>query len=192
MRSLSLIFLGVPDPSLPAPSNCAGVFPCALQCFDVCKHQYELRVGLVTVSSEAGGHVMRLPLSTHTRRSRCWAMSSCSSNPSAAFFDCPCGSSVTRNYFNLTEFACASSFFHGSPSLPESAGYLVIVGLGLLFALLCMAISTFDYKYLGTKNTSEHFNSIGRSVRVGVTATDIVSKATWASSLLQSANVAYK
>jgi hypothetical protein len=113
-------------------------------------------------------------------------------NPSAAHFNCSCALPVVRNFFNLSAFACYTSFFQGEPALPEHIGYVVILGLGIGFALLCLAITMIDYKYLGTQDTSEHFISAGRSVRLGLTATDIVSKWTWAATLLQSANVAFK
>jgi Na+/proline symporter len=36
------------------------------------------------------------------------------------------------------------------------------------------------------------FSTAGRSIKAGLTACDIVSKWTWAATLLQSSNVAYK
>ena len=39
---------------------------------------------------------------------------------------------------------------------------------------------------------SEHFASAGRTIPAGLCACDIVSKWTWAATLLQSSNVAYK
>lgn len=44
----------------------------------------------------------------------------------------------------------------------------------------------------GTKKTSEQFNTAGRSVKTGLIANVIVSQWTWAATLLQSSNVAYK
>ena len=49
-----------------------------------------------------------------------------------------------------------------------------------------------SYKYTGTKETSEHFNTAGRSVKTGLTAAVIVSQWTWAATLLQSSNVAWQ
>jgi Na+/proline symporter len=49
-----------------------------------------------------------------------------------------------------------------------------------------------DYRYGGTKQTSEQFNCGGRSIKQGLIAVDIVSHWTWAATLLQSSNVAYK
>lgn len=128
------------------------------------------------------------PLIVHRMDSSC----SRDTNPSAAHFNCSCALPVVRNFFNLSAFACQTSFFQGEPALPEHTGYIVVLGLGIGFALLCLAITMLDYKYLGTQDTSEHFISAGRSVRLGLTATDIVSKWTWAATLLQSANVAFK
>ena len=43
-----------------------------------------------------------------------------------------------------------------------------------------------------TGNNSEAFSAAGRSIPAGLTAADVVSKWTWAATLLQSSNVAYK
>merc|ERR1719421_1415018 len=49
-----------------------------------------------------------------------------------------------------------------------------------------------DKMYVGTKITSEFFNTAGRSVKTGLTASVIVSQWTWAATLLQSSNVAWQ
>jgi Na+/proline symporter len=49
-----------------------------------------------------------------------------------------------------------------------------------------------DEKFGGANNTSESFSTAGRSVKMGLTACDIVSKWTWAATLLQSSNVAWQ
>ena len=46
-------------------------------------------------------------------------------------------------------------------------------------------------KYAGHEMSSEEFSTAGRSIKVGLTACDIVSKWTWAATLLQSSNVAF-
>merc|ERR1719389_1537707 len=48
-----------------------------------------------------------------------------------------------------------------------------------------------DKKYNGTEHTSEFFNTAGRTVKTGLTASVIVSQWTWAATLLQSSNVAW-
>ncbi len=94
-------------------------------------------------------------------------------NPSAIHFNCSDPGSVVNNYFNLTEFACFSSYFNGSHPLPNYVGYLTIFVLGTLFGVICLGITTFDYRTLGTQDTSEHYISAGRSIKVGLTATDM-------------------
>jgi SSS family transporter len=47
-------------------------------------------------------------------------------------------------------------------------------------------------RYSGHEMSSEEFSTAGRSIKVGLTACDIVSKWTWAATLLQSSNVAFQ
>ncbi len=47
-------------------------------------------------------------------------------------------------------------------------------------------------RYSGHAPTSEEYSTAGRSIKVGLTACDIVSKWTWAATLLQSSNVAFQ
>ena len=49
-----------------------------------------------------------------------------------------------------------------------------------------------DEKFGGSQTTSESFSTAGRSIKMGLTACDIVSKWTWAATLLQSSNVAWQ
>jgi urea-proton symporter len=51
-----------------------------------------------------------------------------------------------------------SSFFGGEPALPESVGYLVVLGFGLFFSLMTTSL-VFLNKYFGKNHniTSEHF-----------------------------------
>jgi hypothetical protein len=112
-------------------------------------------------------------------------------NPSAAHFNCSDPSSVINNFFNLSQYACDASFFNGEHPLPLYVGYLIVVVLGIVFAAGCLAITLYDHWKLGTVETSEvwsysilprvshclqHFISAGRSIKIGLTATDIVSK----------------
>eukprot|EP00965_Chrysotila_dentata_P032161 1072643-Pleurochrysis_carterae.AAC.5 len=55
--------------------------------------------------------------------------------------------------------------------------------LSLCYAKLTLALSC--------QITSEHFNTAGRNVKTGLTASVIVSQWTWAATLLQSSNVAW-
>jgi SSS family transporter len=84
------------------------------------------------------------------------------------------------------------SFFGGDPPLSVGVGYLVVLGFGALFSVIT-TILVFLNKYFGNAGeiTSEHFNTAGRMVKTGLTASVIVSQWTWAATLLQSSNVAW-
>lgn len=84
------------------------------------------------------------------------------------------------------------SFFGGKPALSEALGWVIVVAFGALFTLLTSVLVWLDYRFGGTSSTSEQFSTAGRTIKAGLTACDIVSKWTWAATLLQSANVAYK
>jgi len=90
-------------------------------------------------------------------------------------------------------YAGADSFFGGSPPLGVGIGYLVVLGFGLLFSAFTTALVFLDKYYGGGGSmTSEHFNTAGRMVKTGLTASVIVSQWTWAATLLQSSNVAWQ
>jgi len=84
-----------------------------------------------------------------------------------------------------------TAYFGGTAPLPLSVGYLVVLGFGALFSIFTTVIVMFNRAFSGTKETSEHFNTAGRMVKTGLTASVIVSQWTWAATLLQSSNVAY-
>lgn len=84
------------------------------------------------------------------------------------------------------------SYFTTSTALPEAFGWVVVLAIGGIFSIFTSILVYFDEKYGGTSATSEHFSTAGRSVSYGLTGCDIVSKWTWAATLLQSSNVAYK
>jgi len=92
------------------------------------------------------------------------------------------------------EYEGRTSFFPvGEAPLPNWVGYAVVLGFGLLFSIITTAI-VYINKYFGNKGeiTSEHFNTAGRMVKTGLTASVIVSQWTWAATLLQSSNVAWQ
>jgi SSS family transporter len=92
------------------------------------------------------------------------------------------------------ELAGQQSFFpKGEAPLPEWVGYAVVLGFGLLFSVITTLI-VYINKYFGSKGeiTSEHFNTAGRMIKTGLTASVIVSQWTWAATLLQSSNVAWQ
>jgi urea-proton symporter len=97
-----------------------------------------------------------------------------------------------KNLFGFTEYDGKCDFFGGQPALSQTAGWVIVAGFGAVFSVFTTLLVWLDHKYGGTESTSEQYNSAGRSIKVGLTACDIVSKWTWAATLLQSSNVAYK
>ncbi|MCO5577813.1 hypothetical protein L7F22_031646 [Adiantum nelumboides] len=92
------------------------------------------------------------------------------------------------NLFGLHQYDNKTSFFNGLTILSSGVGYAVVLGFGAFFAILTVVISILDNRYGGAKNTSEEFNTAGRSIKTGLVAVDVVSHWTWVSTLLQSAN----
>mmetsp|Transcript_21774 Transcript_21774/g.46587 ORF Transcript_21774/g.46587 Transcript_21774/m.46587 type:complete len:751 (+) Transcript_21774:173-2425(+) len=85
------------------------------------------------------------------------------------------------------------SYFGGSPPLSTAVGYLVVLGFGALFSVFTTVVVFMDKFFAGNATiTSEHFNTAGRMVKTGLTASVIVSQWTWAATLLQSSNVAWQ
>ena len=62
---------------------------------------------------------------------------------------------------------------------------ILLQAFGALFTLLTSVLVWLDYRFGGTSHTSEQFSTAGRTVKAGLTACDIVSKWTWAATLLQ-------
>ena len=77
--------------------------------------------------------------------------------------------------------------------LSQRAGLLVVVGFGAAFTMLTRYVTQLEAEKTGkTEMSSEHFNTGGRDVGIGLTAAVIVSQWTWAATLLQSSNVGWK
>merc|ERR1719387_1891374 len=89
------------------------------------------------------------------------------------------------------EYMGKDAFFGGTPPLPESSGYAIVLGFGAFFSVFTTALVYIDKYVNGTQHTSEYFNTAGRNVKTGLTASVIVSQWTWAATLLQSSNVAW-
>ena len=62
----------------------------------------------------------------------------------------------------------------------------------MVFAVIITIEVKIEEKYLGVSQTSEMFNTAGRTIKTGLTAAAIVSAWTWAATLLQSSTVAYQ
>jgi SSS family transporter len=76
--------------------------------------------------------------------------------------------------------------------LTEGIGYFVLVGVGLIMALIVTLLVKAETKWLGTRKTFEWFYTAGRNVKTGLIACSVVSAWTWAATLLQSSTVAYQ
>jgi SSS family transporter len=85
-----------------------------------------------------------------------------------------------------------SAGFEIGKALPEHVGWFIVVGLGAIFAVVISVEIKLEEKYLGVKETSEWFNTAGRTIKTGLTAAAIVSAWTWAATLLQSSTVAFQ
>ena len=86
----------------------------------------------------------------------------------------------------------STSGFEIGKALPEHVGWFIVVGLGAIFAVVISLEIKLEEKYLGVRETSEWFNTAGRTIKTGLTAAAIVSAWTWAATLLQSSTVAYQ
>ncbi|CAI8588327.1 unnamed protein product [Vicia faba] len=85
-----------------------------------------------------------------------------------------------------------TSFFQGKPLLNQGVGYSIILGFGAFFALFTSFLVWLEKRYVGSRHTSEWFNTAGRNVKTGLIASVIVSQWTWAATILQSSNVAWE
>ncbi|KAF9244545.1 Sodium:solute symporter family-domain-containing protein [Melanogaster broomeanus] len=90
-------------------------------------------------------------------------------------------------------FNAPTSPFRKSIILTQGIGYGVVLGIGFVFAVIMMGLSTLQNRYTAYKTaTSEEFNTASRSVKPGLIASGIVSAWTWAATLLQSSTVTYE
>lgn len=76
--------------------------------------------------------------------------------------------------------------------LEPSAGWAVVIALGVGFSVVMLGVSYLQERYTqySVKN-NEEFTSASRSVKTGLIAASIVSAWTWAATLLQSSTVAF-
>ncbi len=87
---------------------------------------------------------------------------------------------------NVLEAGAISEGFAIGEALPEWIGWAIVVGLGAVFAVIITIEVKIEEKYLGLNQTSEMFNTAGRTIKTGLTAAAIVSAWTCAATLLQS------
>jgi SSS family transporter len=84
------------------------------------------------------------------------------------------------------------SFFAGEAPLSLGVGYAVVLGFGLFFSFFTTFIVWIENKFSKKEFSSEDFNTAGRAIKTGLTASNVVSMWTWAATLLQSSNVAFQ
>ncbi|KAG9131565.1 hypothetical protein Leryth_015123 [Lithospermum erythrorhizon] len=100
----------------------------------------------------------------------------------------------SAKYYHIDGGNCVrqTSFFEGKPVLNQGVGYSVILGFGAFFAIFTSFLVWLEKRYVGSRHTSEWFNTAGRNVKTGLIASVIVSQWTWAATILQSSNVAWE
>ncbi|TRX88963.1 hypothetical protein FHL15_010191 [Xylaria flabelliformis] len=79
----------------------------------------------------------------------------------------------------------------GAP-LGQGVGYGIVLGLGFAFALGMIGVTVTLKRYNAERQTSEMFNTAGRTVKSGLVGSAVVSSWTWAATLLQSSGVCYR
>jgi len=105
-----------------------------------------------------------------------------------------------KNVFGLKDYKgvpydgkCA--FFGDQKALPLAFGWFIVVGLGGIFAIMfsgCQWVHDRRVKNQSVVHSSEHYAGAGRNVPSGWVACNVVAMWTWAATLLQSSNVAFK
>ncbi|KAB1210467.1 Urea-proton symporter DUR3 [Morella rubra] len=84
----------------------------------------------------------------------------------------------SAKYYHVSQAGCErqSSFFGGKPVLNQGVGYSVILGFGAFFAIFTSFLVWLEKRYVGSRHTSEWFNTAGRNVKTGLIASVIVSQ----------------
>lgn len=78
------------------------------------------------------------------------------------------------------------------PPLPQVAGYVVIIVMGFLIAIVMMLITRVLKQTAGEDNkTTEMFMTANRSVGTGLTASAVISSWLWSTAILASSLVGY-
>ncbi|KAG6002168.1 hypothetical protein E4U21_003416 [Claviceps maximensis] len=78
------------------------------------------------------------------------------------------------------------------PALSQGFGYGIILGVGFGFALFMILLTHILKRFNNEVQTSEMFNTAGRTMKSGIVAAAVVSSWTWAATLLQSSGVCYR
>jgi urea-proton symporter len=118
------------------------------------------------------------------------AMAQTSAVAAANIFNCT--TPAFRNYFGFEQYKCQTSFFGGEAPLSLAVGYVIVLAFGLCFGIFTVGLVYLEHYLSGQTMTSEFFNTAGRTIKTGLTASVLVAQWTWAATLLQSSNVAYR
>ncbi|KAM4065292.1 sodium:solute symporter family protein [Hirsutella rhossiliensis] len=78
------------------------------------------------------------------------------------------------------------------PALSQGYGYGIVLGVGFAFAVFMISLTYILKRFNNEVQTSEMFNTAGRTVKSGLVASAVVSSWTWAATLLQSTGVCYR
>lgn len=78
------------------------------------------------------------------------------------------------------------------PPLPQAAGYVVVIAIGFLIAIVMMIATRVLKKTAGEdNNTTEMFMTANRKVGTGLTASAVISSWLWSTAMLGSSLVGY-
>eukprot|EP00178_Gracilaria_changii_P014320 TRINITY_DN40431_c0_g1_i1.p1 TRINITY_DN40431_c0_g1~~TRINITY_DN40431_c0_g1_i1.p1 ORF type:complete len:683 (-),score=107.90 TRINITY_DN40431_c0_g1_i1:54-2102(-) len=106
-------------------------------------------------------------------------------------FNCANSTDFRLNFFGFPQYKCQSEFFVKN-SLPLWSGWVIVLAFGLVFGLFTVGLVYLEQYVTGVRMNSEFFNTAGRTIKTGLTASVLVSQWTWAATLLQSSTVANK
>lgn len=78
------------------------------------------------------------------------------------------------------------------PPLPQAAGYVIVIVIGFLIALIMMVTTRVLKRTAGEDNgTTEMFMTANRKVGTGLTASAVISSWLWSTAMLGSSLVGY-
>ncbi len=78
------------------------------------------------------------------------------------------------------------------PTLPEGAGYAVVIGLSGFFALLLNSLTSLQNRYFeNNTHLADEFSAASRNVKTGLIVAGVCSSWTWSLTLLQPSTNAY-
>lgn len=79
-----------------------------------------------------------------------------------------------------------------SPPLSQAVGYVVVVAIGFIIAIIMVIVTRILKRTVGEDNKkTEMFMTANRSVRTGLTASAVISSWLWSTAMLGSTLVGY-